>query len=101
MAAHATKLKVRAGGSEVVAALHDRLSLDDLFDAEAAWCADRVRVLRALSCAGVDAGSEGWPESVHWSWAWKGANCSTDRLEAVGDARVFGVEVAGEWQALM
>jgi hypothetical protein len=101
MAEHKTKLRERAGGRLVDAIPHDRLLLDELFNAEAKWCVDRVQVLRALAHAGVKADSPEWPESVHWSWAWKGASCRATRLEEGGDARLFGIAAGGEWQALM
>ena len=86
---------------EVAAVLHDLLALDVLFDAEEQWCVHRVRVLRELAAAGVYDPGRGWPESVHWNWAMKAATCQPARLESAGDVRLFGVETAGQWQALL
>jgi hypothetical protein len=101
MSEQATKLKDQPSGGEVAAVIHDLLTLDALFTAEEQWCVERVGVLRELSAAGIHDARAGWPQSIHWSWARKAATCSPSRLEAFGDVRLFGVEVTGQWQALL
>jgi GNAT superfamily N-acetyltransferase len=95
-----TKLKEQGSDKRVDAMLDDQLRLDDLFDAEAQWCLERVNVLRSLANAGVH-NPDDWPESVHWSWAYKASKCHPARLDDLGDARLFGIEVKGQWQSLL
>jgi len=101
MSEQATKLREQQGGVEVAAVIHDLLTLEALFAAEEQWCLQRIAVLRELSAAGIHDARAGWPQSVHWSWARKAASCSPSRLEALGDIRLFGIEGAGQWQALL
>jgi hypothetical protein len=101
MSERVTKLKEQPGGGEVPAVIHAMLSLESLFSAEEQWCMERIRVLRELARAGLHDPKAGWPQSVHWSWAHKAASCEPSRLEALGDTRLFGVEVKGTWQALL
>ena len=101
MSEKATKLKEQPGGGEVAAVIHDLLTLEALFTAEEQWCLQRIGVLRELSAAGIHDARAGWPQSVHWSWARKAAACAPSRLEAFGDIRLFGIEAAGQWQALL
>ena len=101
MSEQATKLKEQPGGVEVAAVIHDLLTLEALFTAEEQWCLQRIGVLRELAAAGIHDARAGWPQSVHWSWARKAASCAPSRLEAFGDVRLFGIEAAGRWQALL
>jgi hypothetical protein len=101
MSQRATKLKEQSGGVDVAALMHDLLALDALFTAEEQWCLQRIAVLRELSGAGIHDARAGWPQSIHWSWARKAATVAPTRLEAFGDVRLFGIEAAGEWQALL
>ncbi len=101
MGERVTKLREHASGLDVPAVLHDLLTLDDLFTAEEQWCTHRIAVLRELASAGRHDASEGWPGSIHWSWATKAALCLPSRLNEFGDVRLFGIDVAGQWQALL
>jgi hypothetical protein len=101
MSEQATTLREQPGGGQITATLHDLLPLDALFTAEEQWCVERVRVLRELASAGIHDSRSGWPESIHWSWARKAASCLPSRLGDLGDVRLFGIEVAGQWQALL
>ena len=101
MAIHRTKLKRTAGDVDVAAALHDWLPRPALFDAEHEWCRERVAVARALADVGVGPTDSGWPQDLHWSWAYKAAACRLPRLEASGDVRLFGVKADRRWQGLL
>ena len=101
MSERETKLKEQPGGNEVAAVIHDLLTLEALFAAEEQWCLQRIAVLRELASAGIHDARAGWPQSIHWSWARKAATCAPARLEALGDVRLFGIEAAGQWQALL
>jgi hypothetical protein len=92
-------LKDQASGSPVPAAIDDLLALESLFNAEEQWCVARVRVLRDLSA--VQASRSDWPQSVHWSWAYKAATLAPSRLDALGDVRLFGIEAVNQWQGLL
>ena len=99
MSKHETTLKDLATGRRVPATIDDLLNLEALFAAEEQWCLGRIRVLRGLSAKALP--REAWPESIHWSWAYKAASLGPTRLEALGDARLFGIHCSGEWQGLM
>ena len=93
---HSTSLKEQAGGTRVPAVIDDLLPHRELFTAEEQWCLARIEILRGLSSARVDRSD--WPQSVHWSWAYKAALLGPTRFEESGDVRVFGIESSGRWQ---
>lgn len=94
-----TRLKEAASGRIVPATLHDELTLDDLFDAEAAWAGPRVRLLQKVSQARLS--SQQRPQSLHWSWARKAAALEPLRLSAFGDSRLFGIRCEEQWQGIL
>jgi hypothetical protein len=94
-----TTLKKVANGAVVGATIHDLLSLETLFHVEEQWGLARIEVLRELAARRVDRND--WPQSIHWSWAYKAATLEESRLEASGDLRLFGIEAENEWQGLL
>lgn len=98
MSEHATTLRIRNTDNTNPAIIHDSLSLDDLFDAEASWAPVRVRMIQELTRRGIPRTS--WPESLHWNWAKKAAELTPDRLGALGDVRVFGISTANDWEGM-
>jgi hypothetical protein len=99
MGLHKTTLRNASRRTEVRAVIHDLLSLDDLFDAEEQWSLTRIQILRRLSSVSIDRAN--WPQSIHWSWAYKAASLDTSRLAERGDVRLFGIEADGQWQGLL
>lgn len=94
-----TTLKESASGELVTAVLHDELSLDDLFDAEADWAPARVRLLQRVKNAKLP--TKYWPQSLHWNWARKAAALEPLRLSALGDSRLFGIRQDERWQGVL
>jgi len=98
MSQYETTLKKVSTGGIVSATIHDLLALETLFRVEEQWCVERITVLRELASGQVDRND--WPQSVHWSWAYKAATLEQLRLEA-GEMRFFGIEAENEWQGLL
>jgi hypothetical protein len=96
---HPTRLKLVAGDQWVEATLETELTLDDLFDAEAAWAPGRIRMIQTLHHAGVP--RQDRPESLHWNWALKADEIGATGFGGLSPRRVFGIRADGQWQGML
>lgn len=101
MTAHPTFLKSGVSGERVEAVLQDDLTLDAMFDAEAQWAEQRVRIEHEF--ARQQAPLDELPESVHWRWSRKGLRLIGRQTlpGPFGIVRIFGIEAESQWQGLM
>lgn len=101
MTAHATFLKSATTGERVAAVLQDDLPLDAMFEAEAQWAEQRVRIEQQF--ARQKAPLDELPESNHWRWSRKGLRLMARNMMPgpLGIVRILGIEADDQWQGLM
>lgn len=80
-------------GAVVAVTLHANLNARNLELIERVWSGHRARLMADLLRRGVPEAN--WPQSLHWNWMAKAGDLGQLAVNGIG------VEINGEWQALM